>query len=76
MKYSLVLALLCLLVLASTGYQVVTGNNHTLGPGETVSGDLLVFGGDSTLAQNSHINNRQSLAWTRPAQLRRATRTF
>jgi hypothetical protein len=55
MKHILVLALVCLSVLASTGCQVVTGYNHTLGPGETLSGDLVVLGGDSILSQGSRI---------------------
>ncbi len=55
MKHLLGLTLLCLFVLASTGCQDVTSENHPLGTGQTLSGDLVVLGWDSILAQGSHV---------------------
>jgi hypothetical protein len=55
MKRISILVLVSLLALFSAGCQMVMGGNYVLHQGETLSDDLYIGGGDSTLEQGSRV---------------------
>jgi LiaF transmembrane domain len=55
MKHLLLLSLICLLAIFSTGCEAVTGGHYALPPGATLSGELVVIGGNAVLEQGSRV---------------------